>query len=170
MSEFRQLYQAGSVKRWHTRQTIKEQDLAAHSWGVAMIVNVIWPGNAELMRAALVHDLHESEAGDIPYPFKKNTPAVFDAYASQEDSFNKKHGIEYNLGAEFKHALKWADMFELLMWSKREINLGNQNMWQTLGVAMRALEAMGHPNERARNLYMEETNGLIPNTFSTREG
>lgn len=159
MKNFLRLYEAGSVKRWHTKLTIKDQDLAAHSWGVAMICAHIYPHNAELIQAALTHDLHEHEAGDIPYPFKRGNPAVKEAYAKQEESFAKDHAIAPYLGEELYHALKWADMMELLMWARREINMGNRNLLHTQEVATAALLQMGHPNEAAEYLFSEVLNG-----------
>ena len=87
MKNFQALYDAGAVKRWHTKLTIKEQDNAAHQWGVAMIVAHIFPGSSHLLMAALTHDLHEAEAGDIPYPFKRNNPVVKEAYDKQAEAF-----------------------------------------------------------------------------------
>lgn len=150
------LYQSGAVLRWHTKPTIKPQDVAAHSWGVALILMKIAPDNLKLLKAGLTHDCHELEAGDIPYPFKKNNDIVKTAYDSQETDFNLKYGIgELVLNSQERHLLKWADMFELYLWSKRELQLGNQGMMVTIDVAFRALREMGPPNEVARKLFEE---------------
>ena len=147
------LYLAGAVKRWHTKPTIKEQDVAAHSWGVGLILMKIAPDNLVLLRAGLTHDCHELEAGDIPYPFKRNNDIVKEAYDSQEEAFNEKYGIYHGLTDDERKMLKWADMFELYLWCKRELQLGNQGMLHTLDVAFRALRDMGPPNEVARKLF-----------------
>lgn len=149
------LIKAGITKRWHTKLTLKEQSVAEHSWGVAMIVNHIYPNNAALIMAALTHDLHEIESGDIPYPFKKKYPEVGRQIGLQEDQFCRDNGIDFALGEEFKHALKWADMFELYLYCRREISLGNQLMYDTLDTAFKVLRDMGPPNERAEKLFKE---------------
>lgn len=159
MNNFLKLYEAGAVKRWHTKVTIKEQDLAAHQWGVAMVLMHIYPGaDSRLIGAALTHDLHESEAGDIPYPFKKANPKVAELYTQQEEDFDEEHGLRTGLSSEEEHILKWCDMFELLLWAERESVLGNLYMTKTTQVAINALNAMGPPNEAAEELFNEVTN------------
>ncbi len=156
MNNFLALYEAGGVKRWHTKLTIKEQDLASHSWGVAMVLLQIAPDRPQLLRAALVHDLHEVEAGDIPYPFKRNNAVVRDAYTKQEREFAEAHGEDYPVLLEDdEHLLKWADMFELLLWAKREIMMGNSYLLNTRSVAIAALNRMGAPNKAAADLLNE---------------
>lgn len=150
------LYQAGAVKRWHTKLTIKEQDVAAHSWGVAMVLRYIYPeANADVLMAALTHDLHESEAGDIPYPFKRNNPDVAAAYSRQEAQFEEANEINVPLLPFERKLLKWCDMMELALWCKRELSLGNTSMLRTLRVAKKALEDLGSPTEKADQLFQE---------------
>lgn len=157
-SEFMRLWNAGvSVKRFHTWSSIKEQNLAAHSWGVAMILLHIGGEEAEdvnLIRAALVHDLHEVEAGDIPYPYKRNDLRVAEAYKDQEEDFNNRYGIEYQLTTKQVTLLKWADMFECLLHAVREVDMGNKLMVPVVQKASGVcLESA--PNERARQLVYE---------------
>lgn len=156
MSEFHRLYRAGTdVTRFHTWPTIKPQNLAAHSWGVAMTIMHIYPAaKKELIRAALVHDLHESEAGDIPYPYKRNDSRVAEAYADQEHEFNTRMGIEYSLDEYDTAILKWADMFECMLHALNEVEMGNSRM---VAVSQKAagvcLETA--PNEKAKQLVYE---------------
>lgn len=160
MKNVLKLYDAGAVKRWHTKITIKEQDNAAHSWGVAMIVAQIAPGDYDLLINALTHDLHESVSGDAPYPFKRDNPEVKRAFDRQAWDFDSDHCVPLLLKDEQVHILKWADMFELLLWVNREIKLGNQFVRPTQSVAVAALLKMGHPNEAAEQLFKEVTNEL----------
>lgn len=152
---FKTLYEAGAVKRYHTNLTIKEQDLAAHQWGVALIVNHIHPMGYNVLMAALTHDLAESVTGDIPYTAKqKFTPlrAVSDAC---EEAFNRDHGIDYPLNKEEQHILHWADMFECFLFSRREAWMGNYHMKSVMITARDALIKMGHPNDKAAQLFKE---------------
>jgi len=126
------LHESGTVLRWHTWPTIKEQNLAAHSWGVAMICAQLAPGEADLITAALVHDLHEVEAGDVPYPFKQNNAFVGRAYDEQQLQFNETNGCNIVLDERQQRILKWADMFELLLFARREYHIGNTKiLWNS---------------------------------------
>jgi 5'-deoxynucleotidase YfbR-like HD superfamily hydrolase len=153
MLHFYELYAAGAIKRWHVAHTIKEQDLAAHSWGVAMICAHIEPKNYKLMMAALVHDLSESETGDIPYQVKKIHVKLAKEAKEVEGLFNRYHGLEFNLTEYEEHCLKWADMFELYLFTLREMGMGNQYMLQVHNRAVEALNHMTAPNETARMLW-----------------
>lgn len=153
----KKLYDAGAVKRWHTKVTIKDQDVAAHSWGVALIILKIAPRDHELLRAALLHDMAEVESGDIPYPFKRDHQRLHQELIEHEKDFEIINGTQCFLKAEQVKMLKWADMFELLLWCKRELKLGNESIKYTIDVAFRALRDMGHPNEIARQLFEEAT-------------
>lgn len=155
MNNFQKLHDAGAVKRWHTWPTIKEQDVAAHSWGVAMVVARIDPGNDAVIKAALTHDLHEVESGDIPYPAKKRYPAIGKSVDEQEKSFNEQHDIDVLWNTHDKRVLKWADMFELLLFAKRELEMGNLKMSKTMDVAKDALRELGFPTREAMELYKE---------------
>lgn len=156
MNNFLDLYQAGAVKRWHTKLTIKDQDLAAHQWGVAMILMHIYPeAPAYLIKAALTHDLHESVSGDAPYPFKRTYPEVGALYDKQADEFAVTNGLPTAMNLEEEHILKWCDMFELLLWCFREKRLGNQDVEKTIGVAIFALDTMGPPTEAAMSIFNE---------------
>jgi len=150
------LYEAGnSVKRWHTWPTLQEQSVASHSWGVAMILKYIYPEATSVdMLMALTHDLAEYVTGDIPYPFKKRSPKVQDGVVDAEVDFEYSYGLPAPLpGGMMAKYLKWADMFELLMFSVRETQMGNTKFFDTVRVAKAALEEMGHPTDRARQLY-----------------
>lgn len=154
-SNFQRLYDAGDVQRWHTWRSLNEQTVAAHSWGVAMVVAQIDPGNDAALKAALFHDLHEVEGGDIPYPAKRRYPDLGRAIAQQEADFNTANNVDELWNEHDKRVLKWADMFELLMFSKREYHMGNTKFLHTIEVAINALREMGPPTEAARQLMLE---------------
>lgn len=162
MKDFLKLYDAGAVKRWHTWPTLRTQDVAAHSWGVAMILHQIDPYNFNLLVHALTHDLHECELGDIPYPAKKRFPGIGREAAAQEVKFNESHGIWPVMSDSDHHKLKWADMFELLLWSRNELHMGNKAFAHTIDVAMKALAEMRPPNEAAAALYEELIKDGLP--------
>lgn len=147
------LYDSGAVKRWHTVNTIKEQDVAAHSWGVAMICQYIYPeGSKNLLLAALTHDCAERLSGDIPYTAKRQFENLKVASEQIEYDFNEENGIDYQLESGESEILAWADTMELLLWTKRELKLGNQHMNVIFRRALRILEDLGPPNKRAQEL------------------
>jgi 5'-deoxynucleotidase YfbR-like HD superfamily hydrolase len=64
------------VQRWHTRSSLRAQSVAEHSHQVALLALFIAPETItmeeaqQLVYLALVHDAHEAEFGDTPYPAK----------------------------------------------------------------------------------------------------
>lgn len=157
---FKTLYDAGNVKRFHTRLTLREQTIATHQWGVAMILLEIAPDNIEVIRAALVHDLGESISGDIPYTAKRTYPDLRRGSELAEANFFQIHNFtDEPLSEEDGKLLDWADMYECLLFAKQEVAMGNQTMQQVVTNSDNALREMGHPNEAARKLYEELWNG-----------
>ena len=158
---FKVLYRSGYVKRWHVEATIQTQNLAAHQWGVAMIIREICPGDIMLLEAALTHDCAEVVTGDIPFTAKRESPVLRAASELCEAEFNVRNKIQYEfeLSKEQLHALAWADTFEALLFSQREIALGNQLMQDAKRNCMDAIFVMGHPNNVAEVLYKEMLNG-----------
>lgn len=120
-----ELIEAGyRTKRWHTVLTIKEQNLAAHSWGVAMIISRLFSGSSEdrlrLIEAALDHDLAEGWTGDIPRPAK--------CLASEDIEKEKARELglaHVNLPPELKKWLFLADTYEAYLFAQRESEMGN---------------------------------------------
>jgi 5'-deoxynucleotidase YfbR-like HD superfamily hydrolase len=155
MNDFRKLYEAGQVKRYHTQTTIKDQNLAEHQWGVAMIVNHVYPQGYVLLMAALTHDLAECDTGDIPYTAKRDNYNLKSASDDAEEAFNFQHNLVQGLNREEHKILAWADMFECFLFARRETWLGNQTMQKVVSTARAALLAMGHPNEKAAQLFRE---------------
>jgi 5'-deoxynucleotidase YfbR-like HD superfamily hydrolase len=159
MNYFLELYKAGAVKRYHTQITLKEQDLAAHSWGVAMIVAHIAPDRPHLLRYALIHDLHEVTCGDIPYTAKREHLELADGEEEAEQRFHDRHDMlgDVYYSAYDMDILKWADMAECYLWSKREVSMGNHNLAGVVDTAYRKLRDMGPPTTEADELFQEMT-------------
>jgi len=152
---FRIKYDAGQVKRYHTQITLQTQTLADHQWGVAMIVNEIYPQGYQLLMAALTHDLAEGRTGDIPYTAKRDNYNLKSASEDAEEAFNFEYGLCQGLNSEEQHILKWADMFECFLFARRETWLGNQTMQKVVATARDALNRIGHPNDKAVQLFKE---------------
>lgn len=68
--------QAGETKRWHTRFTHRPETVLEHGAAVALLA--LWLSEGllsegdlgDLLLLSLIHDLHETKFGDVPYPAK----------------------------------------------------------------------------------------------------
>jgi len=152
---FQVLYNAARTKRWHTCDTLKEQNLADHQWGVALIVMELAPGNYNLLRAALVHDLGESVTGDIPYTGKRLYPELGYYSEAAERDFADGYGTMVRLSDDERRIATWADMLEAYLFAKREVLLGNTTMSSVVDNAREALSTYKPPNPRAAELLKE---------------
>lgn len=120
---------AGYVKRFHTVQTIGDsQTVGAHSWGVATLINEVWPeASKSLLLAALYHDVAEVIIGDIPATTKWAYPAFAEAVARAEEDAERKLELVFVLTEREKRQLKICDMLELVLYSHEQLRLGNHN-------------------------------------------
>jgi hypothetical protein len=110
---------AGMVKRWHTHSyTIRPQDVAQHSFGVATCISLLHPDpSARLLKAALHHDLPELKFGDMPRWAKRETPEITAMLARGEDALMDKYEFvnAITLDNEEKQWLDGADLFDAWM-------------------------------------------------------
>ena len=84
---FREIWRSGFVLRWHARPEVKAETLAEHHARTAQILcELYFPRlpSAELLFAALHHDVAELVVGDLPYPFKLAQPEIAEAHADEE--------------------------------------------------------------------------------------
>jgi 5'-deoxynucleotidase YfbR-like HD superfamily hydrolase len=156
MKNFKMLYDAGRIQRYHTSD-VTPQSVAAHSWGVAMIVCRCYPKDRpipqNLIMAAMTHDMAEAETGDIPAPAKWDYPQLGKVLDQIEQSFNETHGIDYKLTPQEARILEWADTFELVLWCSVHRHLvAAEDM---LLVGHEILARKGFPTTEAKELYDE---------------
>lgn len=120
--------EAGHTRRCHGTKIIGEQTVAEHSFHVAMLCIEICQGkaSAELLKAALYHDLPECETGDVPAPVKWKSPAVAGALEEMEQEFNERHNLHVSITAEELIILKWADSLELAFFCVDQLMMGNR--------------------------------------------
>lgn len=125
----------GAVKRYHAMTTLISDTVGQHSFHVAWLATFIWQAihkstpRAELLLAALSHDLAEQEFGDIPAPTKRAVAAM-EKVAHLEDAHLRQHGFNYtdDLTLEEKFILKLADYLDGLRFCNHELDLGNSRM------------------------------------------
>lgn len=151
---FDKLYAAGRVRRFHTVD-IPEQSLAAHSWGVALILVKLFetlPPPPELLILALTHDLAESLTGDVPAPAKWASLDLTDSLKYMESEFNVAMGVPEVPGGYFQDCLKWADMFELCLYGYHQHRMGNKEALTLVRVGVSYLRDMNPPTIAAVEL------------------
>lgn len=126
--DHRRIRLGGTVKRFHTWPTIKEQTVAAHTWGVLAILYAICKPSSDLVRRAVFHDVVEYDTGDIPSTFKWAFPDVKILLDEVEKAIEERLGLDLpELSKEEQDLLKFADLCEMLWWAYEERCLGNLN-------------------------------------------
>jgi len=152
------IYTRGAVHitRYHNVATRRESNVAEHSYGVANIVLFITIGraSANLLTAALHHDVAEIATGDIPAPVKSRNPEIKAAMTHLEDALNGELGIlQEELTPGEALILKFADNYEGLLYSMEEYDMGNSLILPILFKWVRYLENHGlRSNPRADDL------------------
>lgn len=127
-----QFIQNGRVtRRFHGLRMLDYQRVDAHSYGVAVLALVLVRGHdvirrERLLRAALVHDLAEWKAGDIPAPTKRALgPEWRKQFNDYEDELLNIHGLTVDLDARDSRVLKIADAAEGCLHCIEERLMGN---------------------------------------------
>lgn len=131
-------YRSGFVQRYHANPDMARfgQTLAAHQWGVAMLIRLLHPNpSAKLISAALTHDVGEMVAGDLALPFKQPHPALAEMHAAiEKDARDAITGFELALGADDKLWLKMCDALEAFLFTSFHAPaLIAQPDWQDMG-------------------------------------
>lgn len=117
------------VKRYHTVTTLREETVGHHSHGVALLCLLLCPSaGADLLKAALLHDLAEQVTGDIPSPAKREY-GIGDQVDELELRLLSDAGLKFpHLTAYDKRVLKLADIAHGALFCVRELELGNRRM------------------------------------------
>lgn len=129
------------VVRWNFHPTIRKENVAEHSFWVALFAAIIAPSEAraELTLAALLHDSEEAVTGDLPALVKgRVTKGAWEQVVSQADaelldpSIVSVHGedafndlVAARGMAHSSVVVKAADMLAALMFAEQECRLGN---------------------------------------------
>lgn len=119
----------GRTQRMHTIPTLHNQNVADHSYGVAWWCWLLGGENpsANLLMAALAHDVAEHETGDIPSPTKR-TLSIGHSVRDLEEQCMFKAGLPmFVLSEAEERILRIADGLELIQHCIRERALGNRN-------------------------------------------
>lgn len=144
------LREAAAIRRYHTLRTHRVQTVADHSHGVAMIILAIYPeAQAELLKAALTHDLPEIVTGDIPATAKWAHPELGRIENEISAKFRSENGIQCILSSTETDILKWADMMELVLWCIEDVQMGNAYAAEVVERGLAFLRGKDIPTHRA---------------------
>lgn len=131
------------VRRYHTVTTLREETVGHHSHGVAMLCVLLCPNvSADLLKAALMHDLAEQITGDIPSPAKREYyhGGNFDEL---ERRLINESGLKFPFLTDYeKRILKLADIAHGALFCVRELELGNRRMRTVLRRYQQYAESM----------------------------
>ena len=129
--------EGGAVQRFHTRPGIRPDTDAAHSHGVAILCSLLMgtdalgrtTARADLLMAALTHDLAEQFVGDVSAPAKRRLGLAQQLQSIEQDQL-RVYGLDYaqHLTPAELRLLNAADYMDGLLYCCRELALGNRNM------------------------------------------
>lgn len=115
--------EAGRVLRYHAVPSVGSQNIAHHSWGVAVICLYLTGGKAssELLVEALMHDTAELFTGDIPFTVKRDRPDIKDTFDLMEDDAREAELLipPQHLNDRDRALLKLADTLEGFIWCRK---------------------------------------------------
>lgn len=114
------------VKRYHTVTTHREETVGHHSHGVAMLCLLLEPdASADLLKAALMHDLAEQVTGDTPSP-AKIMYGIGEQVSELENRLLQESGWGFpELSSTDARTLKLADIAHGALFCLRELEMGN---------------------------------------------
>lgn len=120
------------VIRFHTEPTLHPETVGHHSAGVAAILIFMhaprYP-SAEVLMAAITHDMPEYEMGDIPATAKWRYQVIADEVHRAETAFYLNYGIpdpNLLLCEDDIRMLKIADSVDLALRCMEEQDMGNK--------------------------------------------
>lgn len=124
--------EGGAVERCHTIPHTRPYTVAAHSWGVAVLLHQIFSGHPryyEALELALFHDVPERWTGDLPAPIKHNNKEVSNAIMNVDQAVAQWLDIpsEHEASEDAFYIFKLCDLLELYLWAQEEMAMGNQN-------------------------------------------
>lgn len=159
--------QAGEVVRYHAVPTVAQQNVAHHSWGVAVICLYITGGEAskELLAAAIMHDAAEVVTGDIPFTVKQANKEFKTLLESMEfHAYNQVVLPHPVIGVKEAGILKLADTIEGLLWCRKteRVTENVRSRWEkALEIAMEKFNLTQEERNRVNALAHIHTHLLF---------
>jgi len=122
--------QGGHVVRFHTRPEVGEgQNVASHTWRALIVLTTLWEDvSKEAILWLLFHDVAEAELGDLPATTKWKYTELAQEFSKAEFKYEKDLELPVmlqDLTEKDRNLVKMADMLELVLHCKRQIQMGN---------------------------------------------
>ena len=127
--DINKFYRTAFVKRWHTKPECGEQTTGEHTFGMLLLCEFLHPNpSANLLRAIMRHDLHESIFADIPFNVKRMLPAFDDLEKEFQQQFEKVYDLKgIELTVEEKLWLRYLDNLEVLVYLEESVDPNDEN-------------------------------------------
>lgn len=156
----------GRTERCHNIPHHGSYNVAAHSWGVAMLLYYIWPEDfPRLVIYCLAHDVPEAWVGDIPSPTLTYTPGLKSSIEQLEIAILHKIGLKSTteLPKEDQEKIRACDQLEFWLWAKEQQAHGNKYVQEAITEVERYFREEPLP-ELAQRVFFElfENVSLLP--------
>lgn len=114
----KEILRGGYCTRWHANADMAHirETLAEHHARVAQIILALHPDpSMRLIDAALHHDAGEPSVGDVPWPVKRDNPALSAMLNTAEQAARQRLGCDVELSQVDTSFLKLADRLSGIM-------------------------------------------------------
>jgi len=92
--ELNDILNSGDTVRFHTVGGITKHNVADHSWGVAVLLQSLWPEcSKNALLRALYHDCAETVTGDVPFTVKQDNPTIKQSLEALESKWEHEYGL-----------------------------------------------------------------------------
>lgn len=169
------IYAAGETRRFHTWPVLRQQNVAAHSWHVAMLGFLLYgqdePGITPMfMMALLTHDMAECRSGDIPSPAKRRIDTMLELadtstsfrqqWNAMEQEIAAQYGFDWEkfLTSEEVRRFKIVDNMEGALYCINERMMGNKLIAECFNNYAKYISELILPEENATEITSRERN------------
>jgi hypothetical protein len=115
------IWRASFVNRWHMNPDMAHisDPICGHQGRCALLIMALFPDHsADLLRAAIVHDLGESIVGDVSAPQKEKGAKWLQLHAISEQSALDDMGMQIELGSKDSQRLRLVDKLDAYLFAK----------------------------------------------------
>lgn len=122
----RHIRQSGGIERCHQWPKTQPYRNGQHTWGVCVLLRLLWPEERHLLDFALFHDVPELSTGDIPSPSITRL-GIEEPLGREDRRVMAALGLpcEHALSPEDWNKLRAADSLDLWLWCWDEEAMGN---------------------------------------------
>lgn len=127
VDRIRYIREASRIERCHQWPKSTPYPNGQHTFGVLVVLRLLWPDRADLVDFALFHDTPERSTGDIPSPAISRLGIQEPLKAEDRRVFKAlRLPDEHALGEDDWNILRAADSLDLWLWCYDEEAMGNR--------------------------------------------